>query len=299
MYIFEREKEENTKDSEQFVNLGIIYDEGKKVVMMGGIGLHSLQKITEKELEELLNDCDPIDAPPGSYTIQPNKPGRIVWVTGAPGMGKSTSAQMLGRDHGYVYYEADCFMGLRNPYVPLDVENPTLASLHQKTLKGPGAKERQEIVKKMMVMWGDIMTGREFDIETMLEFYRHLALDIKREKERIGGDFAVATVLMNRETRDQLRRILGDQLVIVLLTMSMEERRERILVRHSGDKATADRMDVRLQFCKHLFILKNISQHFTRLMKPLEKDEPNCWEVKVTGDMSRTEVVEEILRSIS
>merc|ERR1719422_637730 len=157
-----------------------------------------------------------------------------------------------------------------------------MASLHQKILKGPGAKERQEIVKKMMVMWGDIMTGREFDIETMLEFYKHLALDIKREKERIGGDFAVATVLMNRETRDQLRRILGDQLVIVLLTMSMEERRERILVRHSGDKATADRMD-----------------HFTRLMKPLEKDEPNCWEVKVTGDMSRAEVVEEILRSIS
>ena len=34
-------------------------------------------------------------------------------------------------------------------------------------------------------------------------------------------------------------------------------------------------------------------------MKPLEKDEPNCWEVKVTGDMSRAEVVEEILRSIN
>ena len=95
------------------------------------------------------------------------------------------------------------------------------------------------------------------------------------------------------------RKVLGDQLIIVSLTMSMEERRKRILVRHSGDKATADRMDVRLQFCKNLFILKNISQHFTRLMKPLEKDEPNCWEVKVTGDMSRAEVVEEILRSIS
>ena len=88
-------------------------------------------------------------------------------------------------------------------------------------------------------------------------------------------------------------------MIIVSLTMSMEERRKRILVRHSGDKATADRMDVRLQFCNHLFILKNISQHFTTLMKPLEKDEPNCWEVKVTGDMSRAEVVEEILRSIS
>ena len=50
------------------------------------------------------------------------------------------------------------------------------------------------------------------------------------------------------------RKVLGDQLIIVSLTMSMEERRKRILVRHSGDKATADRMDVRLQFCNHLFI---------------------------------------------
>ena len=44
-------------------------------------------------------------------------------------MGKSTSAQMLGRDHGYVYYEADCFTRLCNPYVPLNVDNPSLAQV--------------------------------------------------------------------------------------------------------------------------------------------------------------------------
>ena len=44
-------------------------------------------------------------------------------------MGKSTSAQILGRDHGYVYYEADCFGGLKNPYVPLNVDNPTMAQV--------------------------------------------------------------------------------------------------------------------------------------------------------------------------
>ena len=35
--------------------------------------------------------------------------GKIIWLSGAPGMGKSTTAQILGRLHGYVYYEADCF----------------------------------------------------------------------------------------------------------------------------------------------------------------------------------------------
>ena len=114
LYVFpdtedktDEEREEDPKS--QFVNLGIIHDEGRQVAMTGGIGFHCLQKITEEELEELLNDCDPIEAPPGSYTVQPDKPGKIVWVTGAPGMGKSTTAQILGRLHGYVYYEADCF----------------------------------------------------------------------------------------------------------------------------------------------------------------------------------------------
>ena len=40
--------------------------------------------------------------------------------------------------------------------------------------------------------------------------------------------------------------MLGDELVIVSLTMSMEERRQRVLARHSGDKAAADMMDVSL-----------------------------------------------------
>merc|ERR1719210_1477558 len=123
------------------------------MILKSASGVTTFEKITEEELIALENDFDDIEAPPGPYKVQPEKQGKIIWLSGAPGMGKSTSAQMLGRDHGYVYYEADCFMGLRNPYVPLDVENPTLASLHQKTLKGPGAKERQEIVKKMMVMW--------------------------------------------------------------------------------------------------------------------------------------------------
>ena len=99
----------------QFATLGVVYDEGRQVSMKGQTGMSPLSKITEEELNELLNDCDPIEAPPGSYTVQPDKPGKVIWLTGAPGMGKSTSAQILGREHGYVYYEADCFGGLKNP----------------------------------------------------------------------------------------------------------------------------------------------------------------------------------------
>ena len=170
-------------------------------------------------------------------------------MTGAPGMGKSTSAQLLGRDHGYVYYEADCFTRLCNPYVPLNVDNPSLAQVNQRILRGPGAEERKALIGKTHKLWRDVMAGKEFraeQTELMLEFYESLALDIGREKKRIGGDFAIATVILKKEAREHLRKILGSDLIIVILNMSMEERRERVLIRHGGNTDTADRMDVSL-----------------------------------------------------
>ena len=198
-------EDEDNKNSNQGIDLGIIYDEGRQVALKGMMGLADLKKITEEELEEILNDFDPIEAPPGDYKVQPEKAGRVIWITGAPGMGKSTTAQMLGRDHGYVYYEADCFMSCKNPYVPLDVRDPTLATLRQKGLKGPGTEERKAMLRRTLAVFGDVMAGRDYNMELLLEFYQHLALNIKSEKDRIGGDFAVATVLMNRRVRDHVR----------------------------------------------------------------------------------------------
>ena len=55
--------------------------------------------------------------------------------SGPPGAGKSTSGQLLGRNHGFIYYEADCFMQLLNPYVDLNIDEPTLAQGHQTPMK--------------------------------------------------------------------------------------------------------------------------------------------------------------------
>ena len=159
-------------------------------------------------------------------------------------MGKSTSAQLLARNHGYVYYEADCFMSFKNPYVPLDVANPSMAQMYQKVLKGPGMEERKAVVKKCQNVLGDMMAGNDYDKEIMLEFYRHMAEDIANEKKRIGGDFAIAHVLLTAEMRATMRECLGADLIIIVLTMSSADRRERVLARHADDVNAADLMDV-------------------------------------------------------
>ena len=66
----------------------------------------------------------------------PGREGKLVWLSGAPGLGKSTSGMLLARNEGYVYYEADAFGANMNPYVSTEVEEPTLAMITQKFLKG-------------------------------------------------------------------------------------------------------------------------------------------------------------------
>jgi len=265
----------------EFSDLGVVFDEGRQCSMKGMGVVSGLVKITEDDLERIMNDFDPIEAPPGPYIVQPQKKGKIIWLTGAPGMGKSTSAQLLARNHGYVYYEADCFMAFKNPYVPLDVANPSMAQLSQKVLKGPGMEERQAAVKKCQNAWGDLMAGNDYDKELMVEFYRHMAKDIASEKKRIGGDFAIAHVLLTAEVRAAIRECLGADLVIIMLTMSSADRRERVLARHGDDVDAADLMD-----------------HFENLMEGIQENEPNTIELKVDSTMTKDEVVAKIFEKI-
>ena len=60
-----------------FSDLGVIFDEGRQCSMKGFTGIAGLEKITEKEFEEIMNDFEPIEAPPGPYKLQPEKKGKI------------------------------------------------------------------------------------------------------------------------------------------------------------------------------------------------------------------------------
>ena len=115
---------------------GILSEDGKKIHTFGMWNcLETLTWQSDEDLMKLAEDRDPIEAPSSHYKIQPENQGKLVWLSGPPGAGKSTTGQMMGKEAGYVYFEADCTMNCLNPFVPLDAENATLAAFQQKPLK--------------------------------------------------------------------------------------------------------------------------------------------------------------------
>ena len=151
-------------------------------------------------------------------------------------MGKSTSAQMLARNHGYVYYEADCFGGLKNPFVPLDVADPSMAMLQQKVLKGPGMKERQAMMGGVRDVWSDMLQGKDYDRELFADFFRLMAGDILSQKRRIGGDWAIAMVLMTAHIRALLRSSVPTETSV----KTLRQQTPLQVVRKDGDGVSND-----------------------------------------------------------
>ena len=56
-------------------------------------------------------------------------------MSGPPGCGKSTTAQFMARNHGYVYYDIDCFALFSNPFVDLFAKEASLTQDTQIPLK--------------------------------------------------------------------------------------------------------------------------------------------------------------------
>merc|ERR1712142_1280287 len=107
---------------------GIVSDDGTKVTMMDGSVMELMDDEARKKLKE---DQDPADNPSNNYTSKPNEMGKIFWISGLTGMGKTTTARLLQEKKGFVSYEGDCFLMGCNPYVGASEQGPSYYGTRQ------------------------------------------------------------------------------------------------------------------------------------------------------------------------
>ena len=256
----------------------VLNDDGTKLTYHGiGRKVDSLVWMSEEGLKAFMESGDPADEIPNHYKIQPERLGKLLWISGAPGFGKSTSGLMLNKKAGYVYYEADCFMNHLNPYVPTDVDEPTFST---NFLKGV-SQERLDIVTEGGINFMAMINGNEYNFEKLCQFYSAMTKDIDKERKRIGGDWVVAHAVPKRKFRDHIRKQLGSSLIFVVLHMSKEDHIERIKERHKND-------------IRQGIVDKLIKSY--DVFEPAEDGEPNTISILITKEMTREDVVDKIIQ---
>ena len=96
-----------TKFGMDLVEPGVISADGLTMWVKTVSGLGVMQWCSEKDEELFEASKDPVEAPSHPYEENPGHLGKFLWITGPPGLGKSTVSQLLAREHGFVFYEGD------------------------------------------------------------------------------------------------------------------------------------------------------------------------------------------------
>ena len=262
---------------------GVINEEGTQIHSMsfhpGEIDV--INWLTDEEKMKLLEDREHVDSPslPPYITVKPEKQGKLVWFSGPPGAGKSTTAQLLARNNGFVYYEADCLSMFVNPFIDIHTPNPSMAQLKQKPMKGI-TKDLTKAIALRNEMMKTIEEGNaDGSMEKFGEIGYITAKEIKKQKERIGGDWAIALAILTRKQRDELRRILGPDLTFIVLNITLDCNNKRFIKRH-GDNENTKRM-----------VMK-----FENMIKKYEvagDDEANAFNITITDEMTPEDVAKE------
>ena len=112
--------------------------------------------------------------------------------------------------------------------------------------------------------------------------YKAMADDIKKQKKRLGGDFAIAHAVATRASRDFLRQELGSEVVFIVLSLTLECQKKRIMGRH-GDAVEN---------------VGDVMGDMYKLYEDAADDEPNSYNVVIEETHSPSMVLKAVLNLI-
>jgi len=248
-----------------------------------------MEWVSNEYMEEVKNAHDPADNPQHNYKLQPDFQGRLIWISGASGMGKTTASKMLQEKEGYVFYEGDCFLFGLNPFVG---SSPKGASYYgTKPLKEIPV-ERKEAAKRMLEEgYGKKLKGEDVPPEIWQNFYQMMCQDIKVQRGRIGGNWVVAQALYTKEARNTVAKELGRELTIyVLETDDPELQVERLCKRTVEDGSGSGEVTAEAKEA-----VREKTKEWAKGYDPVSEDEKQIIRILVSKETSSNDILEFIV----
>jgi gluconate kinase len=263
----------------------VVNDEGSKFTFYACDNeLDSFELQSEQEISSFRESGDPAEAPPNRYKIQPEKKGKLVFISGVPGSGKSTSGHLLSKKNGFVYYEADAFMFHLNPYVLAFADHHTRKA-PKNFLKGVSQRRIDAVAECGNAITGEfkyLLEGEQFDFNKVATFYSAMCKDILKEKKRMRGDWVVVHAVPTRELRDHIRKELDDDVTFLVLNMSRKDQVTRIKERQGFRESSME-----------MFL--NAYNSY----EPAQDDEPKTIDLLVTNSMNPDDVAYKIIATLN
>ena len=104
---------------------------------------------------------------------------------------------------------------MKNPFIPVDVDNPTCYQSLQINLEGEGEKQREEVYEKF---WDPGPDGSP-STENLENYFRLFCDDVKKQRKRIGGDWAICDARLGSE---KMRNYVRCELFLVIWKVNIK-----------------------------------------------------------------------------
>jgi len=256
---------------------GVLSEDKKKITMMDG---NILELMDEEAKKNMKVEQDPAENPPNNYS--PKAMGKILWISGMSGMGKTTTAKLLQKKEGFVNYEGDCFIYGLNPYVGAAPEGSSFFGT--RNLSGISQKRKDVCKASIEKGYTEIFKGNSVDPKIWEDLYDLICEDILKGRAKIGGDWVVGQAVYTKAAREYIGKKLGADLTMVVLesgeeNLQLDRLATRVLSLGAEDASQEAREAAEKQVAKSVGGIE-----------PVEVGEQNTFAIKVTKTMTPDDV---------
>ena len=116
------------------------------------------------------------------------------------------------------------------------------------------------------------------------ECFQSAAADVLKQRERLGGNFAVSGSAITRSHRESIRKVIAKELIIIVLKPESKGLYKELLLKKHGEGTSKEILD---------YLAKVADES-----EDVAEDEENTFEINISKDMSDEDVVAKVLELV-